>query len=82
MFVQINLLKPWTIPKAIKEAKARKKKMEEYGAAYMAEGLVTLAGSRFYTSAADTDEVIDDALVRFERIFQNVDISNISGEVE
>jgi glutamate-1-semialdehyde 2,1-aminomutase len=78
MFVQIDLRKPWTIQAAISEAKARKKKMEEYGAAYMAEGIVTLAGSRLYTSAADTDEVIDDALVRFERVFQNVDRTNIS----
>ena len=47
--------------------------MEEMGAAYMAEGLVTLAGSRLYTSAADTDDVIDDALDRFERVFRNVE---------
>ena len=78
MFVKVDLLKPWTIRAAIKEAKARKKKMEEYGAAYMAEGIVTLAGSRLYTSAADTDEVVDDALVRFERVFRNVNRTNIS----
>jgi len=47
--------------------------MEQMGAAYMAEGLVTLAGSRLYTSAADTDEIIDDALTRFERVFQNIE---------
>jgi len=74
MFVKIELLRPWTIPGAIREAKARKKVMEEYGAAYLAEGIVTLAGSRLYTSAADTDEVIDDALLRFERAFKNVDL--------
>jgi len=34
----------------------------------MANGLVTLAGSRMYTSMADTDEVIDDALARFDRV--------------
>ncbi len=49
-----------------------KKLMEEYGAAYMAEGIVTLAGSRLYMSLADTDEVIDEALNRFERVFKNV----------
>jgi hypothetical protein len=38
------------------------------GAAYMANGLITLAGSRMYTSMADTDEVIDDALGRFETV--------------
>jgi glutamate-1-semialdehyde 2,1-aminomutase len=44
--------------------------MEEMGAAYMANGLITLAGSRMYTSMADTDEVIDDALVRFENVLK------------
>ena len=34
---------------------------------------ITLAGSRMYTSMADTDEVIDDALVRFERVLSSVD---------
>jgi glutamate-1-semialdehyde 2,1-aminomutase len=64
---------PWKIPNIIKEAKARKHAMEEMGAAYMAEGLVTLAGSRLYTSAADTDEIIEEALVRFDRVFQNIE---------
>lgn len=49
--------------------------MEEYGAAYAAEGLVTLAGSRLYTSAADTDEVIDDALARFGRVLAQADVT-------
>jgi hypothetical protein len=51
-----------------KELKPRKHMMEEMGAAYMANGLVTLAGSRMYTSMADTDQVIDDALARFETV--------------
>jgi glutamate-1-semialdehyde 2,1-aminomutase len=46
--------------------------MERMGAAYMANGLVTLAGSRLYTSAADTDEIIDEALRRFENVFKHV----------
>jgi glutamate-1-semialdehyde 2,1-aminomutase len=46
--------------------------MEEMGAAYMVEGIVTLAGSRMYTSMADTDEVIDLALERFENVFRKV----------
>jgi len=69
MFIKINWLK---IMKVLKEIKARKHMMEEMGAAYMAEGIVTLAGSRMYTSMADTDEVIDDALERFERVFKNI----------
>ena len=36
----------------------------------MANGLVTLAGSRMYTSMADTDDVIDDALNRFETVLR------------
>jgi len=50
----------------------RKESMERMGAAYMANGLVTLAGSRLYTSMADTDEVIDEALNRFEEVFKHV----------
>jgi len=61
-----NLYKLW---RAKDEAKARKHMMEEMGAAYTAHGLVTLAGSRIYTSLADTDEVIDDALNRFDDVF-------------
>jgi glutamate-1-semialdehyde 2,1-aminomutase len=53
-----------------KELKPRKHMMEEMGAAYMANGLVTLAGSRMYTSMADTDEVIDDALLRFDAVLR------------
>jgi glutamate-1-semialdehyde aminotransferase len=52
----------------LRELKPRRNMMEEMGAAYMARGLVTLAGSRMYTSMADTDEVIDDALIRFEEV--------------
>ena len=50
----------------------RKDAMERMGAAYMANGIVTLAGSRLYTSMADTDEVIDEALNRFENVFKHV----------
>jgi glutamate-1-semialdehyde 2,1-aminomutase len=49
-----------------RELKPRKHMMEEMGAAYMSQGLITLAGSRMYTSMADTDEVIDNALNKFE----------------
>jgi glutamate-1-semialdehyde 2,1-aminomutase len=73
MFVRVNFMRPWTIPAALKEIKIRKHMMEEIGAAYMAEGLVTLAGSRMYTSMADTDEIIDEALARFENVFRNIE---------
>ncbi|WP_457559766.1 aspartate aminotransferase family protein [Candidatus Harpocratesius sp.] len=71
MFLNLNYLK---IFKILKEIKERKFAMEEYGAAYMAEGMITLAGSRLYTSMADTSEIIDDALSKFERVFQNIQI--------
>ena len=50
----------------------RKDSMERMGAAYMANGIVTLAGSRMYTSLADTDDVVDEALNRFEAVFKQV----------
>ncbi len=54
--------------KLLKDLKPRKHMIEEMGAAYMANGIITLAGSRMYTSLADTDEIIDDALERFEAV--------------
>jgi glutamate-1-semialdehyde 2,1-aminomutase len=76
MFIKLDLLR---ITKVLKEIKTRKFMMEEFGAAYLAEGLVTLAGSRMYTSAADTEEVIDDALERFARVFDKADTSVLGG---
>lgn len=70
----INWKKPWTIPSVLNANSIRKKEMEHMGAVYMAEGLVTLAGSRLYTSAAYTEEMIQDVLERFERVFQNIGI--------
>jgi hypothetical protein len=48
--------------------------MEEMGAALTAEGVISLAGSRLYTSMADTDEVIDDAIERFDRVLACVEM--------
>ncbi len=59
--------------KLLRENKPRKQLMEQLGAAYTANGIITLAGSRLYTSMADTDAVIDDALERFDRVFSMVD---------
>ncbi len=61
-------------PDFMREIGMRKKGMEIMGAAYTAEGIITLAGSRMYTSLADTDEIIDDALKAFDRIFAAVEI--------
>lgn len=71
MHFAVNWKKPWTIPEVLRQTSLRQKEMEHMGAAYMAEGLVTLAGSRLYTSAAYTEEMIDDVLARFDRVLQN-----------
>jgi len=55
--------------KLLKENGERKRVMEQMGAVYAAHGIITLAGSRLYTSMACTDAVIDDALDRFDQSF-------------
>jgi len=70
MFIKIDIMH---LRKCLEEINKRKFMMEEFGAAYMAEGLITLAGNRMYMSLADTDEIIDDALNRFERVFKNIE---------
>jgi glutamate-1-semialdehyde aminotransferase len=61
------------VDRLLKEMNPRKHMIEEMGAAYMANGMITLAGSRMYTSLADTDEVIDQALRNFEAVFSSVE---------
>jgi glutamate-1-semialdehyde 2,1-aminomutase len=70
MFVKINYLK---IRKVLREIRERKHLMEEMGALLMSQGIVSVAGSRMYTSMADTDDIIDEALNRFETIFKSVE---------
>jgi glutamate-1-semialdehyde 2,1-aminomutase len=74
MHYSVNWKKPWTIPTVLKETSIRKKEMEYMGAAYMAEGIVTLAGNRLYASAAYTQEDIRDVLKRLSHIFQYVEV--------
>jgi len=66
----LNARSPRQIVKLLGEAKVRKHAMEEFGAAYCAHGLMTLAGSRLYTSMADADDVVDEALNRFEDVLK------------
>ncbi len=73
MLFDINFSRFWEIASKMKEIKARKEVMEEMGAAYMAEGIVTLAGSRMYTSAAYTEKDIDESLKSFDRVFRNIE---------
>ncbi|MBQ5579868.1 MAG: aminotransferase class III-fold pyridoxal phosphate-dependent enzyme [Clostridia bacterium] len=63
--------KLWQVPGILNETSIRQKEMEHMGAAYMAEGLVTLAGCRLYTSAAYTPEMIDDVIGRFDKVMSN-----------
>jgi glutamate-1-semialdehyde 2,1-aminomutase len=72
MHFSIDWTKPWGIPEVLRQTSRRQVEMEHMGAAYMAEGLVTLAGSRLYTSAAYTEDMIDDVLARFESVFTKV----------
>jgi glutamate-1-semialdehyde 2,1-aminomutase len=73
MHFAIDWSKPWNIPGMMKEIKARKTVMEEMGAAYTAEGIITLAGSRLYTNAAFTDAMIDEAIGSFDRVFAQIE---------
>ena len=59
-------------PAFFTELGPRKDMLGHMSMAFAAEGIVTLAGSRMYTSMADTDEVIDEALAGFERVFSKV----------
>ena len=68
MHFAINWKKPWEIPTILKETGIRQKEMQHMGAAYMAEGMITLAGSRLYTSAAYDEAMIDDVIARFDRV--------------
>ncbi len=67
----IDWSKPWQIPNVLNQTSARKREMEHIGAAYTAEGIITLAGNRLYTSAAYDEDMIDDVLTRFDRVFSN-----------
>ena len=69
MHFAINWGKLWEVPNILKETGIRQKEMEHIGAAYMAEGLITLAGSRLYTSAAYDEAMIDDVIARFDKVF-------------
>lgn len=73
MHFSVDFNRIWEIPGKLKEIKARKTVMEEMGAAYTAEGVITLAGSRLYTSAAHTEATIDQAIAAFDRVFANIE---------
>ncbi len=74
MHFAIRWSKPWQIPNILKQTSIRKKEMEHVGAAYMAEGLVTLAGNRLYTNATYTEADIADVLTRFDKVFEQIEV--------
>ena len=74
MHFAVDWSKPWQIPSILKQTGVRQKEMEHMGAAYMAEGIITLAGSRLYTSAAYDEAMIDDVIGRFDRVLSKVDV--------
>ncbi len=74
MHYAIRWSRPWQIPGILRATSARKKEMQHMGAAYMAEGLVTLAGNRMYTSAAYTEADIDAAIAAFDRVFDSIEV--------
>lgn len=62
-----------TDPDIFTKIPQRQKYIEEFGAALTANGVITLAGSRIYTSMADNDETIAQTLNAFEDVFSNVE---------
>lgn len=60
-------------PDVVKKIGMRKHAVEEFGAALTSKGVITLAGSRMYTSMADNDDTIKETLAAFEDIFKNIE---------
>jgi glutamate-1-semialdehyde 2,1-aminomutase len=60
-------------PDIFKKIPERQHHIEEFGAALTANGVITLAGSRIYTSMADNDDTIAETLAAFNEVFQNIE---------
>lgn len=60
-------------PDIFKKIPERQHHIEQFGAALTANGVITLAGSRIYTSMADNDETIAETLKAFEEVFSNIE---------
>jgi glutamate-1-semialdehyde 2,1-aminomutase len=60
-------------PEGMKQVDARKECMEHMGMAFSGEGLITIAGSRLYTTMAHTDEVIKETLAKFDNVFSQIE---------
>ncbi|MHA1684360.1 MAG: aspartate aminotransferase family protein [Promethearchaeota archaeon] len=56
---------------------ARKHAMEEFGMGLMGEGLISIGASRFYTTMAHTDEIIDDAIIHLENLMKKSEAASM-----
>jgi glutamate-1-semialdehyde 2,1-aminomutase len=59
-------------PNALRDLHLKRKRVEEFGAALTANGVITLAGSRIYTSMADDDETLELTLKAFDDVMSNI----------
>jgi glutamate-1-semialdehyde aminotransferase len=57
---------------AFQQLMLKRKRVEEFGAALTAKGVITLAGSRIYTSMADDEETLDATLRAFDDVLGNL----------
>lgn len=64
------------------QLEARGDVLAQLGMAFRAEGVITLGGSRLLTSLPHTDEVVDEALDAFGRVFAGVEGAALSGGCE
>ncbi|MDR1272313.1 MAG: aminotransferase class III-fold pyridoxal phosphate-dependent enzyme [Clostridiales Family XIII bacterium] len=60
---------------AMQQLHLKRKRVEEFGAALTANGVITLAGSRIYTSMADDDETLQLTLRAFDDVMGNLTLS-------
>lgn len=60
-------------PDVMKKLHERKHAVSEFGAALTANGVITLAGSRIYTSMANDDETLNGTLNAFEDVLRNIE---------
>ena len=60
-------------PDIFRKIPERQHYIEQFGAALTANGVITLAGSRIYTSMADNDDTIAETLSAFDEVFRNIE---------
>ncbi|MFA5585405.1 MAG: aminotransferase class III-fold pyridoxal phosphate-dependent enzyme [Saccharofermentanales bacterium] len=60
-------------PDIFRKIPERQHSIEAFGAALTANGVITLAGSRIYTSMADNEETIAETLEAFDEVFSNIE---------